>query len=227
MLFSNIQLLIFRVTGKTDDFHTIEQRCRNVHGVRRRDKHDIAEIVIHFQIVVAKCNVLFRIKHFQQSRCWIATHVRRHFVDLIEQEQRVFHAHFGHLLDQFARHGANIGTTVTANFRFVTHAAKRHTDVLTSCRFGDGLTQRGFTHPRRSNQTQDWAFEFVHTALYREILKDAVFDTLKAIVVGIEHFLRLTQVFFHFTARIPRNLNHPLDITADHGGFRRHRGHHF
>ncbi|CDL08311.1 hypothetical protein [Klebsiella pneumoniae IS43] len=36
---------------------------------------------------------------------------------------------------------------MTADFRFIAHAAKRHTNVFPSGRFGDGLTQRGFTYP--------------------------------------------------------------------------------
>ena len=105
-----------------------------------------------------------------------------------------FNPYFRHLLDQFTRHRTDVGTTVAADFRFVTYATQRHTDIFTSGRFRNGLTQRGFTY-RRSNQTEDWAFQFVYTALYREVLKDAVFNTLRAVVVGIRDLLRLTQVF--------------------------------
>ena len=116
---------------------------------------------------------------------------------------------------------------MTADFRFITHAAQRHTDVLTPCRFGDGLAQRGFTHPWRPYQAQDWAFDFIHTALYREVLKNAVFHTFQAVVVGIQDLLGLTQVFFDLAAGIPRNLHHPLNVAAYNSRFRRHRRHHF
>ena len=217
--FSNVQLLVFGITGQTDHFHTVQKRRWNVHGVRRRHEHYVAEIVIHFQVVIAERHVLFWIKYFQQSRGRVTAHVRRHFVDFIKQEQRVFNAHFGHFLDQFTRHRADVSTTVTADFRFVTHAAQRHTNVFTSGRLSNGLTQRGFTHTRRPYQAQDWPFQLVHTALNREILKNTVFDALKAIMVGIEDFLRLTKVFFDLAARIPWHLHHPVDITANHGGF--------
>ncbi len=118
----DVKLFIFGVTGEANHFHTIQQRRRNVHGVRRRHEHHIAEIVIHFQIVVVKGHVLFRIQHLKQRRSRVAAHVGRHFVDLIQQEQRVFDPHFRHFLDQFARHRANIGPTMTANFRFIAHA---------------------------------------------------------------------------------------------------------
>ncbi len=49
VLFGNVQLLVFGITGQTDHFHTVQQRCRNVHGVRRRHEHHIAQVVIHFR----------------------------------------------------------------------------------------------------------------------------------------------------------------------------------
>ena len=109
---------------------------------------------------------------------------------------------------------------MTADFRFVTHAAQRHTDVLTSGRFSNGLAQGGFTHPRRPHQAQNWALELVNTALNREILEDTVFDALQTVVVGIQDLLGLTQVFFDLAAGIPWNLNHPLDIAAYNRRFR-------
>ena len=227
MTFGDVQFFIFGITGEANHFHTIQQRCRNVHGVRRRDKHHVAEIVIHFQVVVAERYVLLWIQHFKQCRGRIASHVRRHFVDLIEQEQRVFHAHFRHFLDQFTRHRTDVSTAVTTDFRFITHAAQRHTDIFTPGGFGDGLTKRGFTYPRRPYQAEDRSLDFVDTALNRKVLKDAIFHALQTIMVGIKDFLRLTQVFFDLAARIPRYLYHPVDITTHYGRFCRHRRHHF
>ena len=116
---------------------------------------------------------------------------------------------------------------MTADFRFIAYATQRHTDILTSGRFGDGLTQRGFPYPRWSHQAQNRAFDFVHTALDCEVLKNAVFHALKAVVVGIQDLLRLTQVFFDLAAGVPRNLHHPLNVAAYDGCFSRHWRHHF
>ena len=220
MLFGNVQLLVFGIPGQTDHFHTIQQRCGNIHGVRGRNEHHVAEIVVHFQVMIAERHVLLWIQHLKQCGSRIATHVGRHFVDLIKQEQRVFNAHFSHFLDQFTRHRTNIGPAVTANFSFITHAAQRHTDVFTSGCFSDGLSQRSFTYPRRPNQTQDRPLDFIHTALNREILKNTVFDAFQTVMVSIEDFLSLTQIFFDLATRIPRHLNHPVDVATDYGRFR-------
>ncbi|MNB88452.1 hypothetical protein D3C75_354660 [compost metagenome] len=223
----DVQLFVFGVARKTDHFHTIQQWSRNVHGVRGRHEHDIAKIVVHFQIVIAERHVLFRIQHFKQGRRRVAAHIGRHFVDLIQQEQWVFNAYFRHFLDQLARHRADIGPAVTADFGFVTNAAQRHTDVFTSGRFGNGLPQRGFTHPRRSYQAQDRALELVYTALNRKVLKDAIFNTFQTVMVGIEDLLCLTQIFFDLATGVPRNLYHPLNVATHDGRFGRHRRHHF
>ncbi|MNS62425.1 hypothetical protein D3C72_954870 [compost metagenome] len=222
VLLGDIELLVLGVAGQANHFHTIQQRRRNVHRVRGSNEHHVGQIVIHFQVVIVKRHVLFRIQHFKQCRSRIATHVGRHLVDFVQQEQRVFHPDLGHFLDQFTRHRADVGTTVTANFRFVTHAAQRHTHILATGRFGDRLSQRGFTYARRPHQTQDRPFDFAYAALYCEILKNTVLDSLQAIVIDIEHFLRFNQVFFNLAARIPRHLQHPVDVTTNHGRFRRH-----
>ncbi len=97
---------------------------------------------------------------------------------------------------------------MTADFRFIAHAAKRHTNVFPSGRFGDGLTQRGFTYPRRSHQTKDWPLDFVHPALHREIFKDAILHALRGHSDRYRGSPGLTQVFltllraFHGTCTI-------------------------
>ncbi|SYL11126.1 Uncharacterised protein [Klebsiella pneumoniae] len=72
----NVEFLIFRITGQTDHFHTIQQRCRNIHGVGCRDKHDVGQIVIHFQVVIVKRDILFRIQHLKQCGSRITAHIR-------------------------------------------------------------------------------------------------------------------------------------------------------
>ncbi len=67
--------------------------------------------------------------------------IHAHFVDLIQQEKRVFHLNLGHFLHQFTRHGTDISTAVPTDFRFIAHPAQRHTHELTVCRPGNGLTQ--------------------------------------------------------------------------------------
>ena len=47
---------------------------------------------------------MLRIEHFQQRTGRIATEIAAKLVDFIQQEQRVIHTGFNHVLDDFARH---------------------------------------------------------------------------------------------------------------------------
>ena len=226
MLLGNVELLIFGVTGEADHFHPVQQRTRDVHGVGGGHEHHVRQVIIHFQIVIVEAVVLFGIQHFQQGGCGIAAHVRAHLVDFVEQEQRVLHADFRHLLDELAGHGTDIGTAVTADLRFVTHPTEGHPHIFAAGRLGDGLAQRGLAHTGRANQTEDGALELVHPRLHRQIFEDAILDLLKAIVIGIQHLLRLAQVFLDLGARLPRHLYHPVHIAANHGSLGRHGRHH-
>ena len=226
MLLGNVELLVLGVTGQTDHFHPVQQRTRDVHGVGSGHEHHVRQVIIHFQIVIVEAAVLFGIQHFQQGGRGVAAHVRAHLVDFVEQEQRVLHADFRHLLDELAGHGANIGATVTADLRLVTHPTERHAHVLTTGRLGDGLTERGLAHTGRPDQTEDGALELVHPRLHRQVLEDAILDLVQAIVIRIQHLLGLGEILLDLGAGLPRHLHHPVHIAAHHCGFGRHGGHH-
>ena len=66
VLLGNCDLLVFGVAGKTDDFHPVEKRRRDVQRVRRGYEHHVREIVFDFDVVVDKGVVLLGIEHFQQ-----------------------------------------------------------------------------------------------------------------------------------------------------------------
>ena len=59
--------------------------------------------------------------------------VGSHFVNLIKQKQRISHACLGHFLQKFAGHRANIGPSMSANLRFITHPTQRHANKLPVC----------------------------------------------------------------------------------------------
>ncbi len=187
----DIDLLIFRVARQTDDFHPVQQRTGDIHRVGCTDEHHIRKVVVDLQIMVVEVVVLLGIEHFQQRRGRIATHVAAHLVDLVEQEQRVAHAHLGHLLDQATWHRADVGTPVTANLGLVTHATQGHAHELAIGRTRDGLGQRGLAHTGRTNQAKHRPLEFLHPLLHSEILENALLDLFQAIVVGIENIFGL------------------------------------
>ncbi len=80
--------------------------------------------------MIAKRVVLLRIKNLEQRRGWIAAIVVAEFVDFVEHQHRIVHARAANRLDNAARHGADVGTPVTAQFSLVTYAPERHSFKL-------------------------------------------------------------------------------------------------
>lgn len=147
VLGGDIDLLVLGVARQADDFHPIQQGRRDVHRVRGAEEHHVGQVVVDFQVVIVEVVVLLRVEHLEQRRGGIPAHVAAHLVDFVEEEQRVAHADLGHLLDQAARHGADIGTTVTADLGLVTHAAERHAHELAIGGASDGFGQEVLPTP--------------------------------------------------------------------------------
>ncbi|MNO93377.1 hypothetical protein D3C76_849770 [compost metagenome] len=173
--------------------------------------------------MIVEIVILFRIQHFQQGRRRVATHVAAHLVDFIEQEQRVAHSNLGQLLDQAARHGTDIGTTVTANLGLIPHTTERHAHEFAVGSPCDGFRQRSLAHPRRAYQTQHRALQLLHALLYGEVLENAFFHFLQTVVIGIEDFLGASQIKTDFALGLPRHIDQPIDVRAHHGRLGGHR----
>ena len=161
--------------------------------------------------------ILFRVEHLQQCGGRITPEVHSHLVHFVKQEQRVLHRHLGHILQNLARHGADIGAAVTANFRLVAHAAKRHAHKFAVGRTRDRLPQRSLAHAGRADQAQDRRLHLVHTLLHRQIFNDAFFDLFQPIVVGFQHFFRSLQVSANLGFLFPRQSYQHINIVAHNG----------
>ena len=158
--FGNFYLLFGDVTAHLDKFHTVEQWARNgVEVVGGGDEKHTREIEINIEIVVVEGVILLGVEHFEQRRRGVAVQsVLRYLVYLVENEHRIGRTCFLYALDDTARHGANVGSAVSANFRFVVQSAQRHAHILTVHGRGDALSKTGFTHSGRSVKANDGRF---------------------------------------------------------------------
>ncbi|MNN47062.1 hypothetical protein D3C81_1614660 [compost metagenome] len=112
-----------------------------MHRIRRCHEHYVRQIERQLHKVVAEGIVLFRVQHFKQCCRRVAAEVSRHLVDFVEQEDRINTSGCLHPLDNPARHSTDIGAAMPADFRFITHAAKRDADELAVQGMGDGAGQ--------------------------------------------------------------------------------------
>ena len=65
---------------------------------------------------------------------------------------------------------------MATNLGFITHAAQRLTDKLTTRCLGNRFAKRRLTNAGRADEAQDWAFQLVGACLYRKIFDNAVLD---------------------------------------------------
>jgi len=115
---------------------------------------------------------------------------------------------------------------VTADFRFVTHAAQRNPHKFPPDGACDGFAERSFTNPRRTHQANDGALELADARLDRQILDDPLLDLLQTVMVVVEDTFGGIQIDLIVSIIAPGQRDHPVDIVAHHSCFGRHRRHH-
>ena len=217
MAFGDVHLFVFGVARKRNHLHAVEKRRRDVVGIRRRDEHHLRKIVGKLHVVVFEGVVLFRIEHFEKRRRRIAPEVRLHLVDFVEEEERIAHLRLDEALDDAAGHRAHVGAAVTADFRFVAHAAQGHADVFASRGAGDAAAERGLADARGADEAEDRSLRHVDAALHGEVLENAFLHLFEAPVVGVEHFARLLEVGRNFGALRPGYLKERVEVGANDG----------
>ena len=144
--------------------------------------------------------VLLRIQHFQKRGGGVTSEVGAQLVDLVKQNQRVICVDLPDGLNDAPGHGADIGAAVTSNFRFIADTPQRKTDILSAKRLGNGLGNGGLACSGRPYKAENRAFQRRVTLRFdeqlsdRQILHDAFFQFIKAIVVAIEDTARARQI---------------------------------
>src|SRR6266446_3811804 len=113
---------------------------------------------------------------------------------------------------------------MTANFRFVTHAAQADPREFAAKRISDRLTETGFADPGRPEETHNWAVTFRVKFANCEILDQALLHFFQIVMIAIEDLLRLIEIEVVFAEFRPGQIGDRLDIADDHGILRAGRG---
>ena len=218
----DIDLFVLGVARQTNHFHAVQQGRRNVHRIGGGHKHHVAQVKVHFNVVIGKGVVLLGVQNLEQSTRRVAPKVSTDLVNFVEQEQWVAGAGLGQALQHLAGQCTDVGAAVPANFSLVAHAAQGHAHVFAPSGFGDRLAQRCFAHAGWADQAQNGGFDLVHPLLNRKIFKDAVFDFFQAVMVFVEHALGIAQVVLDFGFFAPWQTHQHIDVVAHHRGLGRH-----
>ena len=111
---------LHEVTRHFDDFHPVAQRtCNRAEVIGCGDEHHFRQIIVDIQKIIVKTAVLFRVEHFQQGRLRIPPEIVTHFIDLIQNENRIRSSCFFDTLKDSSRHSSDIGLPVSPDFRFI------------------------------------------------------------------------------------------------------------
>ena len=201
--FGNGDLFAFRITGKLDDFHPVEQRSRDgLQLVGGCDEENLRKVVSHFQVVVAEFHILFRVEHFQQRRGRITMEIHGQFVHFVQHENRVVRFDPAQGLQDASRHGSDVGAAMAADLGLIAHASQGDANELAFHGTRNRLPQRGLANTGRTDKAQDHAFPltadqvlgrlgFFILALQAQFsdgqeLQDAFLDILQAVMVLVQ-----------------------------------------
>ena len=148
-------LLLGQIARNVDHLHAVAQRRGDVGDVvGRGDEQHFREVVLHVEVVVMERGVLLGVEHFQQGARRVAVVRGRHLVDLVEDNDGIRRTATTDGLDNPARHRADVGAAVSADFRLVVQTAQRNAAELAVQGGGHRLAQRGLAHTRRAVQTE-------------------------------------------------------------------------
>ncbi len=170
--------------------------------------------------MIEEFDVLFRVQRLQQRGGRIALVAAAELVDLVEHNHRVHHLDILERLHQLAGQGADVGTTVTLDLRFVAHAADAETIERPAEGFGDGLADAGLAHARWADQQDDGAGNFALEGTDSEKFEDAVLDVVEACVMLVQHLARAFEVELVLAEHAPGQGGGPVQVVAGDGIFR-------
>ena len=182
--------------------------------------------------MIPECIVLLRIEHFHQCRRRIAAEIAAQFVDLVQHHHRVVRFSALYTLNDLTGQRPDVRAAVSADFRFIVHAAEGDAHEFTSQRSRDGLAKRSLAHAWRPNEAQDRPLHPWLQLFHRQVIENAFLDLLQIVMILVQNRARLGDVDFVFQiARraTQRTASRPGDLRSlPWPGPRRrptHRGH--
>ena len=218
----DLELVLLRIARQPQDFHPVpESRRDGVQDVGRRDEEHLGEIERHLQVMIRESVVLLGIEHLEKRRGRVSAKIHPDLVDLVEDEDRVLGPGPTQALEDPSRQRADVGSPVPANLGLVADASQRHARELAPHRPGDGLAERGLSHPGRTNEAEDRPLQVVLQFADGEVLEDALLHVLEIVVVLVEDRPRPGDLDLVLGRLRPGDRDEPVQVGAGDGVFRR------
>ena len=182
--------------------------------------------------MIAKLAVLLWVQHLKQRGRRVTSKVRPQFVYFVEHEDRVPGFHPPQRLDDTTRQRADVGTAVATDLRFVTHAAQRLADKLTSQRPCNRLPQAGLARAGWPDKTEDdplplapdqvgrllllpLLLALLPQSTHRQVFQDALLDIVQVVMVFVEHLPGVRDIQIVLALDVPRQAGQPIQVRAN------------
>ena len=138
-------------------------------------------------------------------------------VYLVEQKYGIRRTRVSQTVNDSARHRADIGAPVPADFRLVAHAAEAHAHEFSAERARHRLGDGRFAHARRPDKTKDRPLDLFGQLQNRKVFDDTFLYALQPEMIGVEHRLCRAQIFRILRIRIERKFLDPVEIVENDG----------
>ena len=141
----------------------------------------------------------------------------RQFINFIKHKNRISRTAAFQILHDSARHCSNVSPAVTTDFRLIPDAAERNPDKFPVHCSGNGSSDRGFSHARWSDQTEDRrpatgiALTFLH---HSQKLQYPHFYVFQTEVVRLQYFFCCCTIQSIGTENLPRHIQQPGNIVV-------------
>lgn len=134
------------------------ERSTGTSMLERKVRPNKMEEITRYVLMVEERSVLFGIEHLQKCTCGISIHPSSNFINLIKHNKRVLSPYALESLDDLARKCSNIGSPVTLDLRYIGQTTNGEPEELPSECASDGFTNTRLANTRRSDETEDLAF---------------------------------------------------------------------
>src|SRR5439155_86589 len=117
-------------------------------------------------------------------------------------------------------HGASVTAAVAAALRLLPHPAQADAHYLATQGPGDRLANGGLAHARRADEAEDRALHLSGQLAHREELQNPLLHLGEAVMILIQHLLRLVDIDPLLALLAPGDSDQPVQVGADDDALR-------
>ena len=221
MILGDHQLLFIGIGAQLNDLHTIQQRSRNsIQGIGGGDEHHVGQVEGNFNIVIPIGAVLLPVQDLQQGGAGVATVIGAHFVDFIQEDDRVHGPRLGHGSHDPSGHSAYIGLPVAADVRLVMDTAQGDADHFSVQAPGNGIGNGRLANTGRAHQAKDLVLALRGHFPNSHGFQDPFLYLFHAEMVVIQDLSGSGNIHPLLCLCIPGQVQHRIQVISENGSLR-------